>query len=262
MILHRLGTGMNYVPAKAAVEIGESASWEEIQSRLILSVLHKCARKEWFLCGADVDSLLKAAFQKLLVDTLEKERQQDPDSVQKLNGTDGICFQYTPEAVAAALLSVVGSTRSYFDNHFRDAAYYWLDMYEQQILEAGAEPYDEEDPEDDLDLQYAGLAAAYKEREEEPQASRPRPAARTILPADRDGFDRETGKFSPVLLKQKELLADASDVDTADYPGWIQRQKNAAKALEDVHARYDGIFRWNMAREIYDLLQSGHAALR
>lgn len=261
MIFPQVGTDRRYVRTNENVELGEACSWEVIRNRIIQSVLHKCARKERFLCGADVAALLEAAFQKLLVDTLQQE-QKNPDSIKNLNSATEISFRYTPEAVAEAMLTVVGNTRSYFDNHIHTAAVYWLDMYEQQFLEAGAAPAAAQDPEDDQDLLYAGLAAIPKTGGKGPTVFMAQEKNRMILPADRNSFSMESGQFSVPFLKERGLLSDSEDLDASDYTAWLERQRCAAHKLEQVYDRYDGVFRWYLAREIHGLMHRRKGGFR
>lgn len=206
-------------------DVIESAQWNEKREEIISTVLKTAAQQERFLIGADIESIVDAAFCELFVEQMKELKQSE---LAEIDGLTEPFVRYSADAVKDMLVRNLLETRSYFDNNMADTALYWLDMYQRQFREAG------------------GDNAA-------------------ILPAQKECFDGKTMMFDAKRLKKLGMLSDADllpqekneKIEPDAYEAWLQAQLEKAhggKKPEEYsldEQDYDGVFRWRLAQEIF-----------
>ncbi|MBQ9326403.1 MAG: ATP-binding protein [Clostridia bacterium] len=188
--------------------------WETERERIIQAVLLACAKLGRFMNGADMEELVKQAFDRLFYencDRLEQELKAFPET-----GTRPV---YSLDAVEAAMLSSLRETRSYFETNMDAAAHSFWEMYSGGYMDTCGAPFPGEDE-----------------------------GAWTVLPAEGELFDPETGALNRNVFREKGLLNTSVSDQTTDA-AFVHAQAEAAGKAGD----YNGAFRWALVKSLLRL---------
>lgn len=90
-----------------------------------------------FMNGADIESMVNAAFCRLFSDRIKGIK--DPNTLKIIDSNSGTITMYTRDEVERALIAELESTRTYFDGNLRTTAHYWLEMYTKNFRDSGGE---------------------------------------------------------------------------------------------------------------------------
>ena len=211
---------------KDLISCMESVTWDKTVAAIAEAVLKRAAELKRFLSGADIESLVDAAFERLFVSEMERLSKYDSEKLKTIEESSVPMQIYSAAQVQNELIARLENTRSYFDNNMQITAGYWVDMFTQQFLEAGGKPESAKDQ------------AAVRE-------------SRTILPSEKEAFSAETGRFDLEYLKEKGLLTGRSvSGEYSDGAYLVKIRELSREAMN--RADYNGVFRWCLAEEIYN----------
>lgn len=88
-----------------------------------------------FMNGADIESMVNAAFCRLFSDKIKEIK--DPNTLKIIDSNSSTITMYTCDEVERALIAELESTRTYFDGNLRTTAKYWIEMYTKNFRDAG-----------------------------------------------------------------------------------------------------------------------------
>lgn len=194
---------------------------EDARNEIIDAVMNEAARLSRFLNGADIETIVKDAFANLFTQAVKKLSKDDLKQLD--DKPEKIIKPYTQDEVKEALIAELNRTRSYFDSNMETTAYYWLDMYTQQFIDAN----------DDPESNGRGV----------------------ILPIEKDCFNKETLMFDINLLQKKKLLSKEvenpkkANETSEEYKNFLDEQLKAAES-------YDEKLRWQLAKQIFEFNQN------
>lgn len=93
----------------------------------IRSFFKKAASFRRFVNGADIETIVNAAFCTLFDSCYEFKPEEEDETIR-----------YSQEAVIDTLEEELSSTRSYFDNNLQNTALYWIEMKQLNFRDAGS----------------------------------------------------------------------------------------------------------------------------
>ncbi len=199
--------------------------WEECREEIVDAAIKKSTSLARFLNGADIESIVNAAFCNLFTKKVEELKKQNSSKGQSLQ-----IGLYKDSDVISALEEEISFTRSYFDGNMESTALYWLDMYKHQFLDAdkntGVILPTSEGVFDKKTMMFdAGKLTDYlsDNSKKEPEKCEDKNVA---------GYGDKVGKYGPEL-----------------YRKWLTDQLQAAEN----HQKYNEIFRWKLALALFDL---------
>jgi len=191
-------------------------------TKIIDAVMREAAQRKRFLNGADIEYLVNESFNSLFSKQIQA-LEASPELLAEYNELDTPFRLYSPDELKEEIISVLRSTRSYFDNNMEGTARYLAQNHaNKDMKEAGGPLRDENDK-----------IVSYD---------------RVVLPTGEDIFNPETMTYAPGKLAEMGLLNAPNDLpkNDDDYLPWTERQLQAAVAQKD----YNGVFRWRLANEI------------
>lgn len=201
------------------------SDYKEID-KTIACVLAEAAKRKRFLNGADIECIVDTAFKDLFVDQIKSMKEEERETLNERM----TAHHYTCSEVREALVNVLNSTRSYFENNRETTARYWIDMQEQQFRDAGGAP--------------EGECGNW-----------------SVLPADLEAFDSKKQRFHYTWLKSKGYIEnqvtkwendkssisyEAEQKTHENYMQWIDKQIESASG-------YDAVFRWWLIKAISEV---------
>lgn len=136
------------VLASITAEMSKKQQGEQISS--IVDALVRCAARERrFLNGADIETVINAAFCTLFTKDF---RAMGEEELNRAEASEQPLRRYTNDEVSQALCEELQHTRSFFDTYLKDTAAYWVTMQalgfreadHQSLLPTGADEYDPE----------------------------------------------------------------------------------------------------------------------
>lgn len=94
-------------------------------------LLETAATERRFLNGADIETIVNAAFCTLFA------KRVDSEDIKSLEGDNAQVKRYPLSQVKDALIEELKATRSYFDNNLPGVAQYWIEMNALDFRDAG-----------------------------------------------------------------------------------------------------------------------------
>ena len=192
--------------------------------KVVNSFFKKATEKKRFFNGADIESILDAAFCSLFAEKMGyKSSTENCDA--RADILNGKYPKYSIGQVQAALLAELEDTRSYFDNNMSKTAAYWVLMKELNFRDSGGK---------DL-FEGEGLK-----------------------------FDPEQGKFNFKLNNEDSCYGDKTakyirdgfyDKDKSYKKGYLDFLEDRLTPHPGKKLNYDEAFRYKLAISIYKYVQ-------
>lgn len=207
-----------HIKTKSSVIDFENQTEDELYSDLSNKFIDDAASLRRFLNGADIESIINAAFTELLNKALENKNEQQ--LIEMSDSDEPIKF--TKAQITDALTNQLRYTRTYFNNNMDTTLEFILNMYER-------------------DFRDASISKTQSNND----------SALPILPPEKEFFNKKKGLFNLEAMSKKGYLS--KDTYYTDFSNWEDKSKYK-KIIDDqalYASNYDSRFRWTLIKEFF-----------